>query len=163
MFEVRVHDIDRVRVARVGLAGSSTVPGRAVAWNAAHGGRRDDAALFLTGDEGLVELAAVVEYRYGRAAVGRLLFGVAALDPAGTSDPVVSVAAEAAFRDALGAATVEAVLVGARPRLEADIRRDLEARLARLEARLGELPEAGESGTKTTPKARTTRSRGKGR
>ena len=63
---------DRVRVARVGLATASG-PGP-VAWNATHGLRRADEALFLTGDEDLVELAGVVEYRITREGVPGLLF-----------------------------------------------------------------------------------------
>jgi len=53
-----------VRVARIGLAGQASPAAVPVAWNATHGARRDESALFLTGDENLVELSGVVEYRY---------------------------------------------------------------------------------------------------
>src|SRR5262249_48642420 len=83
---------DLVRVARGGLAGPSSGPD-AVAWSASHGVRRDDAALFFTGDENLVELSGVVEYRLTAGGVADLLFGVARLDEA------VTAAAEGAFRE----------------------------------------------------------------
>src|SRR5262249_29647506 len=64
---------DLVRVARVGLPGPSAPPSTgAVAWSASHGSRRDEGALFFTGDENLVELAGVVEYRLTAAGVPAL-------------------------------------------------------------------------------------------
>ncbi len=126
---VTIVEPDRVRVARVGLATSPTEETGAVAWNASHGARRDDAALFLTGDEGLVELAGVVEYRYGEQAVVDLLFGVEALDPTGPSDPAVQAAAEASFRETIGRTPLESILVGGRETFEAQVRADLSRRL----------------------------------
>jgi regulator of protease activity HflC (stomatin/prohibitin superfamily) len=127
---VTVVEPDRVRAARIGLAATPARDQAAIAWNAAHGDRRDDSALFLTGDEGLVELAAIVEYRYGHDALADILFGVAALDPTGSRDPAIEATAEAAFREALGHATLDEVLVGGRSALEEEIRRDLVVRLA---------------------------------
>ena len=60
---------DRSRVARVGLPAPIAATSRPVAWNATHGARRDESALFFTGDENLVELAGVVEYRFDEAAL----------------------------------------------------------------------------------------------
>src|SRR5262249_43433622 len=114
---------DLVRVARVGLSGStSTAPGP-IAWSASHGTRRDESALFFTGDENLVELAGVVEYRFTEAGVPGLLFGVAALES------TVSAAAEGVFREAIGRTRLEAILVSRRGDVEADLARQLQKRL----------------------------------
>ena len=82
--------------------------------------RRDDSALFFTGDENLVELAGVVEYHVGEDA------------PAGPAlrcdrrRPVRERrAAEGVFREETGRAPLEAILVAAR----GDSKRDLAARL----------------------------------
>jgi P-type Cu+ transporter len=115
---------DLMRVAYIGPAGRSSDARVPVAWNAAHGTRREESALFFTGDENLVELAGVVEYRYTRDSVPRLLFGVSAVEPA------VSAACEGAFREAVGRAPLEAILVGGRREFEADVARALRDRLA---------------------------------
>ena len=70
--------------------------------------RRDESALFFTGDENLVELAGVVEYRYQR---GRL--ADAALRRGGRRATVVA-AAEGVFREVVGRTPLEAILVGGR-------------------------------------------------
>ena len=111
-----------VRVARVGP--SSSVSGGAVAWNAAHGSRREDAALFLTGDENLVELSGVVEYRLTRKGAADLVFGVADVGTA------VQAAADGAFREAVGRTLLESLLVAERTRFEEDVRQKLQQRLA---------------------------------
>lgn len=110
-----------VRVARVGPASRASGP---IAWNASHGGRRDESALFFTGDENVVELAGVVEYRYTEAAVVGLVFNVAAIEPS------VAAAAEGAFREAVGRSELEAILVARRRDFEADVARRLRERLA---------------------------------
>ncbi|RUL86189.1 cation-translocating P-type ATPase family protein [Tautonia sociabilis] len=117
-----------IRVARVGLVGSTVTnsPTGAVAWSTEHDSSSDeDAALFLTGDENLVEVAGVVEYRLTAQAAADLLFGVAALDS------VVQAAAEASFREAVGKSALESILVSDRPELEAEIGRRIRARLRR--------------------------------
>ncbi|MBX6314321.1 MAG: cation-translocating P-type ATPase family protein [Isosphaeraceae bacterium] len=113
---------NRVRVTRVGLSRPAATSGP-VAWNASHGGRRDESALFFTGDENLVELAGVVEYRYTRAGVPDLLFGVAAIEAG------VQAAAEGAFREAIGRTPLEAILVSGRREVEAGIEQALRERL----------------------------------
>jgi Cu+-exporting ATPase len=119
---VTVVEPDRVRVARVGLATDSG-PGP-VAWNATHGARRADQALFLTGDEDLVELAGVVEYRVTRQGVPSLLF-----DQADVEGAVVA-SAEASFREAVLRTPSASILVGRRRELEAGVARGLRDRLA---------------------------------
>ncbi len=54
----------RSRVARVGLTSPLATSATPVAWGASHGVRRDESALFFTGDENVVELAGVVEYHF---------------------------------------------------------------------------------------------------
>ncbi len=58
---------DAVRIARVGPSPARRGRRGPVAWNAVHGAVRDESALFFTGDENLVELAGVVEYRLTEA------------------------------------------------------------------------------------------------
>ncbi len=119
---VTVVEPDRTRVARVGLAGG---PGSGpVEWNSGHGARRVDEALFLTGDEDLVELAGVVEYRITRSGVPGLLFDQADVDAA------VGASAEASFRDAVLRTPSGSILVGGRRELEAEVARGLGDRLA---------------------------------
>ena len=65
------------RPGRTGRPGDRVVNGPSpIAWNATHGARRDEAALFLTGDEDLVELAGGgrVSLHRGRRAPA-LIFG----------------------------------------------------------------------------------------
>ncbi len=112
---------DRARVARVGLSTPSGVG--PVAWNATHGTRRADEALFLTGDEDLVELAGVVEYRVTREGVPGLLFEQADVEGA------VLASAEASFRDAILRTPSGSILVGRRRELEAEVARGLRDRL----------------------------------
>ena len=112
---------DRVRVARVGL---STPSGAGpVAWNATHGTRRADEALFLTGDEDLVELAGVVEYRVTREGVPGFLFEQADVEGA------VASSSEASFRDAVLRTPSGSILVGRRRGLEMEIAQGVRERL----------------------------------
>ena len=112
-----------VRVARIGPAGPSPTARGPIAWNATHGTRRDEAALFFTGDENLVELAGVVEYRYTAAAAATLLFSASAVEP------TVAAASEGVFRESVGRTPLEALLVADRHGFEADVSRRLQARL----------------------------------
>jgi Cu+-exporting ATPase len=114
---------DAVRIARVG---PSLAPGQVgpVAWNAAHGAVRDESALFLTGDEVLVELAGVVEYRLTERGVANLVFGVASVDDS------VAAAAEGAFRESVARVPLEAILARGRRGFEAEVEARLRRRLA---------------------------------
>ena len=119
---------DLVRVARIGPSGpGATTTARTrrgpIAWNATHGARRDEAALFFTGDENLVEVAGVVEYRFTDTAVANLVFGASAVEP------TVAAAAEGVFREAVGRTRLEDLLVADRRGFEADVARRLSARL----------------------------------
>ncbi|WP_422923573.1 HAD-IC family P-type ATPase [Singulisphaera sp. PoT] len=116
---------ETVRVARIGsVAPASSRGANSLAWNASHGTRRDDSALFLTGDENLVELAGVVEYRYTRESVAALVFNVAEIEPS------VAAASEGAFREAAGHTKLEEILVANRLDFEGEIARRLRERLA---------------------------------
>jgi Cu+-exporting ATPase len=115
---------DRVRVARIGVGGPTSSAGGPVAWSASHGARRDEAALFFTGDENLVDLAAVVEYRLGRQSVAGLLFGVSSVDAG------VAAAAEGVFREAVARTALEDILAAGRREFEIDVERQLRKRLA---------------------------------
>jgi P-type Cu+ transporter len=117
---------DLVRVARVGLGGvSATERARgSVAWSASHGARRDESALFFTGDENMVELSALVEYRFAKEAAAGLLFNVASVENG------VAAAAEGAFREAVGRTALEDILAAHRGEFEAEVGRRLRARLA---------------------------------
>jgi Cu+-exporting ATPase len=123
---VTIIEPDTVRVARVGLAGPASSAGP-IAWNATHGARRDDSALFFTGDEGLVELAAVVEYRYTEAGVPALLFGASGVEP------LVESCAEGVFREAVGRTPLESILVAGRRDFEREVEASLAARLAAMD------------------------------
>jgi Cu+-exporting ATPase len=112
-----------VRVARIGPAGPSQSTRGPIAWNATHGARRDEAALFFTGDENLVEVAGVVEYRYTAVAAAPLLFGVSAVEP------TVAAVSEGVFRESIGRTLLEDLLVADRRGVEADLQRRLQARL----------------------------------
>jgi Cu+-exporting ATPase len=113
---------DRSRQARVGLAGSTAGAVTPVGWSTAHAARRDESALFFTGDENLVELAGVVEYRFTRPGLPGLLFGVADVEE------TLTATAEGVFREAIGRTSAEALLVSRRNDLEADLARRLQAR-----------------------------------
>jgi Cu+-exporting ATPase len=112
------------RLARVGLFGPAASSPKAVGWNATHGAPRDESALFFTGDENLVELAGVVEYRFTEAALPQLLFGVADIGAG------VTAAAEGAIREEAGRNPLEAILVSGRSEFETGL-------TARLQERLG--------------------------
>ncbi|MCA1684985.1 MAG: heavy metal translocating P-type ATPase, partial [Planctomycetia bacterium] len=71
---------DLVRLARVGVSAPTSGSRGPVAWGASHGARRDESALFFTGDENLVELAGVVEYRLTETGAAGLVFGVGSVD-----------------------------------------------------------------------------------
>jgi Cu+-exporting ATPase len=125
--QVTAIEPDRVRVVRVGLAASSSSASSAetIAWGASHGQDRAEGALFLTGDENLVELAAIVEYAVPREAVEAVVLGAASPDVA------VRAAADASVRAGVGRVTLETVLVADRAGFEALVRDDLRDRLAR--------------------------------
>jgi Cu+-exporting ATPase len=86
--------------------------------------------LFLTGDEGLVELAAVVEYRYTEAGLADLVFGASAVEP------LVESAAEGAFREAVGRTPLESILVAGRRECERGVEATLRSRLDALGLRV---------------------------
>lgn len=116
---------DLVRVARVGLSGpAASREAGAVAWNASHGDRREASALFFTGDENLVELAAVVEYRLTRTGASDLIFGVTSIDEN------VAATAEGVFRESVGKTPLEAILATGRRDFEAEVESALRGRLA---------------------------------
>jgi Cu+-exporting ATPase len=114
----------RTRLARIGLPGSASATVQPVGWSASHGIPRDESALFFTGDENLVELAGVVEFHFNESRLNELLFNVASVDE------TVKSTAEGLFREAVGRATLEAVLVSARRDFETGLARDLEDRLS---------------------------------
>jgi len=114
---------DRSRVARVGLTAPISKASKPVAWGASHGERRDDSALFFTGDENMVELAGVVEYHYDEARLPDLMFKVADVDLA------TAAAAEGVFRQETGRTALEAILVAARRGFEVELARRLQERL----------------------------------
>lgn len=123
-----------LRVARVGLASARilTNTGAAaspIAWGASHGVPGSAAGYLLTGDENLVELSGVVEYRLTVAGAAALTFGVGALEE------LVQSASESALRDAAGRAPLDAILVGDRRRFEDDVKSRLEARFEDLGVR----------------------------
>jgi Cu+-exporting ATPase len=120
---VLVIEPDRSRLARIGLPGPASAAVKPVGWNATHGVGRDESALFFTGDENLVELAGVVEYRYGEAELAALLFNVADVESS------VSRAAEGVFREVVGRTPLEAILVSGRREFEGEVERVLRQRL----------------------------------
>ncbi len=115
---------DLVRLARVGPSGTAGGSRGPVAWSALHGGRRDESALFFTGDENLVELAGVVEYRLTDSGAADLRFGVASVEAG------VSAAAEGAFREAVGQTPLEQILAAGRRDFEAGVEATLRHRLS---------------------------------
>jgi Cu+-exporting ATPase len=120
---VTVVELERSRLARIGLSGPTSAAVQPVAWNATHGGRRDESALFLTGDENLVELAGVVEYHYSEAGLAELLFSVVDVES------TVTRVAEGVLREAVGCTTLEAILVSRRAEFERLVRHTLQQRL----------------------------------
>ena len=120
---VIVVEPDRSRLARIGLPGPASAEVKPVGWNATHGGGRDESALFFTGDENLVELAGVVEYRFTEARLAELLFNVADVES------TVSRAAEGVFREVVGCTTLEAILVSGRRAFEGKVGQVLQRRL----------------------------------
>jgi len=111
------------RLARAGLRGPAATLAQPVGWSATHGAPRDESALFFTGDENLVELAAVVEYRFTESALPGLIFGVSDV-AAG-----VTAAAEGVMREEVGRTSLEAVLVSGRRDFETGLSRRLQERL----------------------------------
>jgi Cu+-exporting ATPase len=111
------------RLARIGLRGPAAPFEQAVGWSATHGAPRDESALFFTGDENLVELAGVVEYRFTESELPRLLFGVA--DVAAS----VTAAAEGVMREEAGRSPLETILVGNRSEFETGLTMRLQERL----------------------------------
>ena len=120
---VTVVEPDRSRLARVGLMGPASAVLQPVGWSASHGGRRDESALFFTGDENLVELAGVVEYRFRESGLPALLFGVSDVEQ------TIAAAAEGVFREEAGRTVLEAILVSGRREFEATLARRLQERL----------------------------------
>ena len=102
---------ERIRVARVGPGGSprDRAP---LSWSATHGAPRDDQALFVTGDDQLIELQALVEYRPDPAALERMVFGVVDFEAG------VEAVVESVFREVVSRAPMDALLVGERRTLE---------------------------------------------
>ena len=121
---VTVVEPDRSRLARIGLPGPASAAVQPVGWNATHGVARDESALFFTGDENLVELAGVVEYRYTEAELAELLFNVADVED------TVSRAAEGVFREVVGRTTLEAILVERPAGIRGDVAQALQAAAA---------------------------------
>jgi regulator of protease activity HflC (stomatin/prohibitin superfamily) len=115
---------DLVRVARVGLSAPLSGERGAVAWSATHGARRGESALFFTGDENLVELSGVVEYRLTADGVRDALFGVVSVDAG------VGAAAEGVFREEIGRSALEDVLAERRGAFETEVEGRLRSRLA---------------------------------
>jgi Cu+-exporting ATPase len=115
---------ERVRVDRIGLSAAAPAARGSIAWNATHGARRDESALYFTGDENLVELAAVVEYRLTNEGVLDALFGVSSVESS------VHAAAEASLRDVLSRTPLEAILVSRRHGFEEEVAGGLKERLA---------------------------------
>ncbi|MGP0068345.1 MAG: cation-translocating P-type ATPase family protein [Isosphaeraceae bacterium] len=113
---------DRSRVVRVGLT-APIAASKPIVWGAAHGARRDESALFFTGDENLVELAGVVEYHLTEDGLPALLFTIADIDAS------VAASAEGVLREETGRSSLEAILVGARRKFESDLGRRLQQRL----------------------------------
>ncbi|MGO9464826.1 MAG: cation-translocating P-type ATPase family protein [Isosphaeraceae bacterium] len=111
------------RLARVGLRGPASSLAQPVGWSATHGAPRDESALFFTGDENLVELAGVVEYRFTESALPGLLFGVT--DVAAS----VTAAAEGVMREEVGRTALETVLVSGRGDFETGLTRRVQERL----------------------------------
>jgi Cu+-exporting ATPase len=120
---VTVVEPARSRLARIGLPAQRSATINPVGWNATHGVRRDESALFFTGDENLVEMAGVVEYRFTEAELAELLFGVADVEN------TVSRAAEGAFREVVGRMPLEAILVSRRSEFERAVGQVLQQRL----------------------------------
>ncbi len=120
---VSVVEPGRSRVARVGLPVTAAVAVQPVGWSATHGAARDESALFFTGDENLVELAAVVEYHFDPANLPAILFGVESVDD------TVKAAAEGVVREAVGRSALESILVSARQQFELQLALVLEQRL----------------------------------
>jgi Cu+-exporting ATPase len=120
---VVVVEPDRSRLARIGLPGPASSALLPVGWNTTHGGTRDESAIFFTGDENLVELAGVVEYRYTEAGLASLVFGVADLEN------TVIRAAEGVFRELVGSTALETILSSGRGEIENKLGQALQARL----------------------------------
>ena len=124
---LRERDRGRARSVAAGSdrpAGSAIAPRKKpVGWNATHGARRDESALFFTGDENLVELAGVVEYRFTEATLPELIFLVADVEA------TVIRTAEGVFREVVGRTPLEAILVSGRSKFERDVGQVLQQRL----------------------------------
>jgi heavy metal translocating P-type ATPase len=120
---VIVVEPDRSRLARIGLPAQSPAAVNPVGWNATHGVKRDESALFFTGDENLVELAGVVEYRFNEAMLAELFFHVADVEN------TVARAAEGTFREVVGRTPLEAILVSGRSEFEGLVAQVLQQRL----------------------------------
>jgi regulator of protease activity HflC (stomatin/prohibitin superfamily)/soluble P-type ATPase len=120
---VIVVEPDRSRLARIGLPAQSLAAVKPVGWNATHGVKRDESALFFTGDENLVELAGIVEYRFTEAKLAELLFHVADVEN------TVSGVAEGVFREVVGRTPLEGILVSGRSEFEAVVGLILQQRL----------------------------------
>jgi Cu+-exporting ATPase len=120
---VIVVEPDRSRLAQVGLMGPASTALQPVGWSASHGVGRDESALFFTGDENLVELAGVVEYRFRESGLPALLFGISDVEQ------TVTASAEGVFREEAGRTVLEAILVSGRREFEASLARTLQERL----------------------------------
>jgi Cu+-exporting ATPase len=140
----------RVRTAEIGWRRTprspSTVPG-AIEWNSPHveavADRREEEALALTGDQSLVEVGAVVQYRIADV----VAYAFAGREP----DRLFKVAAEGAIREVLAAYPLLAdaadgnaspeILTTARAQLQREIRERLQTRLNQFALGLEVLPD----------------------
>jgi len=109
---------DLVRLAGVG------------GWRASRGTGGDGSSLYVTGDENLVELSAVVEYRLTEENAADLMFGVASVEAG------VSAAAEGAFLEAVARSTLDDILGSGRRGLEVEVESKLRDRLAQKELKV---------------------------
>ncbi len=113
----------RVRSVRIGLSGQAPATERSIAWNVSHGSRRNDGALYFTGDESLVELAGVVEYHDTKSGAIDRIFNTIDVDF------LVEASSEASFREVVARTPLEDILVARRGEVEERIEQAVEARL----------------------------------
>ena len=108
--------------------GAFTTAAVTAQWESAHSGQMQriaDESLMLTGDEYLVDVMAVAQYRVSDAA----RYTLSAVDPERT----FRAAFEAVLRERVGREPLETLLTTGKAQLEQDIADELSARLARLE------------------------------
>jgi len=137
---VRPDEVRRVEVGFRTLAGDFAEP-PAYEWNVQHrGGRHEelaDEATVWTGDENLVVVSMVVQYRVADPVAAVVRIGERAGDGANKWDVLVRGLAEAALRAEMSRRPLESILGARRPEIEADVRRRLADALARCETGFG--------------------------